>query len=62
MPGLLTLAVWAGIVIIVKLLLKHNYVPYSLIFMSSIIQLIMVFATISSLRSTLNKRLLVTDI
>ena len=62
MPGLLTLAVWAGVVIIVKLLLKQNYVPYSLIFISSVIQVIIVFATISSLRSTLNKRLLLADI
>jgi phosphate starvation-inducible membrane PsiE len=62
MPGLLTFVVWLGIVMIVKLIIKQNYIPYSLIFFSAIIQLVLIFAMMSSVNATIAKRLLATNI
>ena len=43
--------------------MKQNYVPYSLILFSGVIQLVLTFALISSINSSLSqKRLLATDI
>ena len=60
MPGLISLAVWAGISVIIHLLYHKNYLPYSVMLFSCVIQFVLILALVSSTNSPV-ARLLATD-
>jgi hypothetical protein len=49
LPGIISLAAWSIIVIILKLLIKKIYAPFSLLFGFSLIQLFIIIAAISTI-------------
>lgn len=58
LPGLLSLVVWGGIAVIIHLIQKKNYLPYSIILLSGIIQLILILGLLSSVNFSGSARLL----
>jgi len=48
LPGLISLFIWTVIVIIIKLVMHKSYVPYSLILASSVIEFVLVIATLAN--------------
>ena len=48
LPGLISVFVWTAIVVIIKLVMHKAYVPYSLIMGSSVIQFVLIIATIAN--------------
>lgn len=61
LPGSLALVVWAGIAIIIHLIQKKNYLPYSIILLSGIVQLVLIFGLLSTVNSSSSARLLATS-
>lgn len=61
LPGSLALVVWAGIAVIIHLIQKKNYLPYSIILLSGIIQLVLIFGLLSTVNSSSSARLLATS-
>ena len=43
MPGLLTVAVWAMIVVVIKLLMKKLYLPFGLMFIFALSQVGLIY-------------------
>jgi hypothetical protein len=60
MPGLISLAVWGGISVIIHMLYHKNYLPYSVMLLSGVIQFVLMLALVSSTNSPV-ARLLATD-
>jgi len=60
LPGVLSLAVWVAISAIIHLLYHKNYLPYSIVLFSGVIQFILILALISSAKVP-SSRLLATD-
>lgn len=52
LPGSLALVVWAGIAVIIHLIQKKNYLPYSIILLSGIIQLVLILGLLSTVNSS----------
>lgn len=48
LPGLIAVVLWTLIVVVIKLILQKNYIPYSLLIFNSVVQLILVIATLAS--------------
>lgn len=61
LPGFLTLVVWTGIAVIIHLIQKKNYLPYSIILLSGIIQMVLIFGLLSTVNSSSSARLLATS-
>lgn len=60
MPGLISLVVWLGISVIIHLLYHKNYLPYSIILLSGVIQFVLILALLSATQSP-TARLLAAD-
>jgi len=60
MPGLISLVIWIGISIIIHAVFHKNYLPYSIMILSGIIQFVLMVGLLSSLGST-TSRLLATS-
>lgn len=48
LPGVIFFAVWFGIVIAIKLIMKKAYVPYSVMFLSCFIQFLLLLITLGA--------------
>lgn len=48
LPGLISVVIWAAIVVGIKLLLHKNYLPYSLILCSAVVELVLAIAVVGS--------------
>jgi hypothetical protein len=48
LPGLISVALWAVVVLVIKFIMQKNYLPYSLILFTGVVQLVLVIATIAS--------------
>lgn len=48
LPGLIVVVLWTLIVVVIKLILHKNYIPYSMLIFNSVVQLILVIATLAS--------------
>jgi hypothetical protein len=57
LPGLLSLVLWIGISLIIHCLYHKNYMPYSIILVSGVIQFVLMLALISSVSSPTSRLL-----
>lgn len=48
LPGLISLMIWVIIVVVVKLVMGKIYAPYSLLFVSTVIELVITIAVLST--------------
>jgi hypothetical protein len=60
LPGLISLVVWLGISVVIHLLYHKNYLPYSVMLLSAVIQFVLILALLSSTQTT-TARLLAAD-
>lgn len=58
LPGCIAVAVWAIVVLLVRHFSHQTYVPYSLIILSSVAEIVLVLAVLSQSTSTTSARLL----
>jgi hypothetical protein len=61
LPGCIALFVWCGVVVIVHLFSHKNYIPYSLILFSSIIEFVLIIIVISESNNTVGRLLTYLD-
>lgn len=52
LPGLISLALWVAIVLVIHFISHKNYIPYSLILFSSVVEFILILAVLSTVNST----------
>jgi hypothetical protein len=58
---MLSLAVWVGISVVIHLLYHKNYLPYSIILLSGVIQFVLILALITSAKAPASRLLATTD-
>lgn len=51
LPGMITLVVWSAIVLILRLFQNKNFIPYSIMMISAIIEFILLLGLVSSVQS-----------
>jgi hypothetical protein len=59
LPGFLSLVIWVGISAVIHFIYHKNYLPYSVILLTGIIQFVLILGLIASVGSSSSSRLLV---